>query len=145
MVYIFATTETERAQLRMKLHKFARQQRDTLTIVTADPLDFPGLPEKLGLLDNHYPAGAVHQLSTGHIFRYPRDRPITEAALQAWGMDVWQGRVKPWKSEGEKEGEEGEKGGQGGVAAEIKKKVSIHPDLLKKMGVKIRVGGHDEL
>lgn len=96
MVYVFATTESERAEMRQTLNKMARGQYDSLTMVTVDPLDFPELPAKLGLELGAYPAGAVHQLSSDKIFRYPAGRPITASALQKWGLDVWQGRVQPW-------------------------------------------------
>lgn len=96
MVYVFATTESERAEIRETLSKMARGQYDSLTMVTVDPLDFPELPAKLGLEPGAFPSGAVHQLSSNKIFRYPAGQPITASALQKWGLDVWQGRVQPW-------------------------------------------------
>lgn len=96
MVYVFASTESERAELRESLGSMARRYYETLTIVIADPLDFPDLPAKLGLEPGVFPAGAVHQLSTNRIYPYPKGRPITSEALQGWGLNVWQGRVEPW-------------------------------------------------
>jgi protein disulfide-isomerase A1 len=96
MVYVFAATESDRAELRETLRKMAKSYYDSLTMVTVDPLDFPELPEKLGLEPGSFPAGAVHQLSNDRIYRYPKGQAITPSALQKWGLDVWQGRVRPW-------------------------------------------------
>jgi len=100
MVYIFADSEAERSRLRQELAKFAQSYYDSLTSVTVDPLYFPGLMAKLGLQPGVFPAGAVHQLSVDRIFRYPRDRGIDSRSLQAWGLEVYQGRVKPWTRPG---------------------------------------------
>ncbi|KAK9417101.1 hypothetical protein SUNI508_09119 [Seiridium unicorne] len=100
MVYVFAVTETERAELRDTLKKMARSYYESLTMVTVDPLDFPELPAKLGLEAGSFPAGAVHQLSNNRVFPYPKGQPITPRALQQWGLDVWQGRVQAWQPAG---------------------------------------------
>lgn len=136
MVYVFATTESERAEMRQTLNKMARGQYDSLTMVTVDPLDFPELPAKLGLELGAYPAGAVHQLSSDKIFRYPAGRPITASALQKWGLDVWQGRVQPWYPPGSTPIPEPE--AQGRIKASRKVSMKSFP------GVKINIG-RDEL
>lgn len=100
MVYVFATTDAERAGLRQTLESLARSYYDSLTMVIVDPLDFPELPASLGLEPDSFPAGAVHQLSTDKIYPYPKGQPITPSALQKWGLDVWQGRVHPWSPPG---------------------------------------------
>jgi protein disulfide-isomerase A1 len=86
MVYVFALTEPERAEIRVTLRKMARSYYDSLTMVTVDPLEFPDLPEKLGL-DPVFPAGAVHQLSKDRIYPYPKGQAITSSALQQWGLE----------------------------------------------------------
>jgi protein disulfide-isomerase A1 len=86
MVYVFASTEAQRAEIRENLSGMARRYYESLTIVIADPLDFPDLPARLGLEPGVFPAGAVHQLSVNRIYPYPRDRPITSKALQKWGV-----------------------------------------------------------
>lgn len=88
MIYIFAATEQERSDLRETLQKTARGYYDTLTMVTVDPLEFPDLPAKLGLEPGVFPSGAVHQLSNGRIYPYPKDRGLTPSKLQGWGLDV---------------------------------------------------------
>lgn len=100
MVYVFAETESERAEIRKSLEKMARSYYESLTMVTVDPLDFPELPAKLGLEPGTFPAGAVHQLSNNNIYPYTKGQPITASALQKWGLDVWQGRVQPWTPPG---------------------------------------------
>lgn len=100
MVYVFASTEVERTELRLTLNKMARGQYKSLTMVTVDPLEFPDLPAKLGLEPGVFPAGAVHQLSKDRIYPYPKGQPITSSALQQWGLDVWQSRIKPWTPPG---------------------------------------------
>lgn len=96
MIYIFAVTEAERAELRTTLRKFAKGYYESLTSVTVDPLEFPDLPAKMGLRPGVYPAGAVHQLSKDRIYPYPHGRGLTSNDLQKWGLDVWQGKIKPW-------------------------------------------------
>jgi protein disulfide-isomerase A1 len=100
MIYIFANTETERAELRSQLWKFAKAYYDSLTSVTVDPLDFPHLPARLGLEPGRYPSGAVHQISKDRVYPYPYGRGLTAKDLQKWGLDVWQGKIKPWTMPG---------------------------------------------
>jgi protein disulfide-isomerase A1 len=137
MVYLFAPTESERQELRKALYRFAKSYYDSITTVVVDPLDFPGLMEKLGLEAGVYPAGAVHQLSTDRVFPYPKGRPYTSSAVQQWGLDVYQGRIKPWTPPGVTTSYENP--GQGIKAT---RKVSIASGV---PGVKIRVAGRDEL
>lgn len=106
MVYLFAATEAERAEFRRTLQKIGRSYYESLTMTTVDPLEFPELPARLGLATPgndaqvEYPCGAVHQISKDRIYHYPRSNPVTSSALQQWGLDVWQGRVKPWSPDG---------------------------------------------
>lgn len=139
MVYIFAETDAERAELRKELHGFAKSYCESLTCVTVDHLEFPDLQAKLGLEPGVFPAGAVHQLSNDKIYPYPRGREINSQSLQKWGLDVWQGRVKPWTPPGaNKESEY-----KGGQANGVKRKLS----MANIPGVNIRIAGqgHDEL
>lgn len=146
MVYLFACTEPEREALRTSLAKLAKSHRDSLTVVVADPLDFPGLPERLGLgspppspLECH-PSGALHQLSKDLVYPYPRGRPIDASSIQLWGLDVFQGRVRPWLPPGASTTSFTDVGPTTRVAS---RKLSI----ASIPGVKIRVAGygHDEL
>ncbi|ORY70062.1 thioredoxin-like domain-containing protein [Pseudomassariella vexata] len=136
VVYIFASTERERTELRATLKTMARSYYDSLTMVTADPLEFPSLPAKFGLEPGVFPSGAVHQLSNGNIYPYPRGKPITPRALQSWGLEVWQGRVKPWSPPGatlaptEMQGD----GGAGRVRATRKVSVASFPGMKIKLG-----------
>lgn len=134
MVYVFAESETARAALRSSLHKFAKSQYASLTIVTVDPLEFTDLQAKMGLEPGVYPSGAVHQLSMDKIYPYPRNLPVTSQALQKFGMDVWQGRIKPWTPPGAKTtyADSGQ--------AHTTRRVS----MANLPGVNIRIGGHDE-
>ncbi|KAI0834448.1 thioredoxin-like domain-containing protein [Hypoxylon sp. FL0890] len=136
MVYVFAATEAERSEIRKELNKVARSHYESLTMVTVDPLEFPDLPAKLGLDPDVFPAGAVHQLSKDRIYPYPKGRGWTSSELQSWGLDVWQGRIKPWTPPGVTTTFE-DLGGR----VKATRKVSIR----NIPGVKIRVGGHDEL
>ncbi|KAI1766048.1 thioredoxin-like domain-containing protein [Hypoxylon sp. FL1150] len=137
MVYVFATTEAERSEIRKELRKVAQSQYESLTMVTVDPLEFPSLPEKLGLDPNALPAGAVHQLSKDRIYPYPKGRSWTSSELQGWGLDVWQGRIKPWTPPGVTTTYD-DLGGR----IKATQRVSIRNNI---PGVKIRVGGRDEL
>ena len=139
MVYLFAPTEPERQELRKALYRFAKNYYDSLTSVVVDPLDFPGLMEKLGLDPSVYPAGAVHQLSQDRIFPYPKGKPYTSSAVQKWGLDVYQGRVKPWTPPGSTTSYE-DQGTPGKITAS--RRVSIASGI---PGVKIKIAGHDEL
>ena len=137
MVYLFAPTEPERQELRKAVYKFAKNYYDSITTVVVDPLDFPGLMEKLGLEPGVYPAGAVHRLATDSVYPYPKGRPYTPSAMQQWGLDVYQGRIKPWTPPGVTTSVEVP--GQGVKAT---RRVSIASGW---PGVNIRVGGRDEL
>jgi len=103
-------------------------------------------PPTSGTEDSSSPiaAGAVHVLSTNKIYPYPKDRPLTSKALQQWGLDLYQGRVRAL---GEKEGNGRKGGGSKGTRVVGKKTVNIR----KHPGVKINIpgynnnGGHDEL
>ncbi|KAK2064176.1 hypothetical protein LY76DRAFT_657760 [Colletotrichum caudatum] len=139
MVYIFSPSPQARASIRGDLHAFAKKQYSSLTAVTVDPTYFPELPAKLGLnpAEDGYPAGAVHQLSNGRVYPYPKGRALTPRELQGWGLDVWQGRIRPWTPPGQEP--ENVVGGGVRIAATRNLKVKNIP------GLKIRIGGRDEL
>ncbi|KAI0103097.1 thioredoxin-like domain-containing protein [Hypoxylon sp. NC0597] len=136
MVYVFAATEAERSGIRKELNTVARSYYQSLTMVTVDPLEFPDLPAKLGLDPDILPAGAVHQISKDRIYPYPKGRGWTSSEIQNWGLDVWQGRIKPWVPPGATTTYTDLAG-----RIEATRKVSIR----NIPGVKIRVGGRDEL
>ncbi|KAK8136638.1 hypothetical protein PG984_004578 [Apiospora sp. TS-2023a] len=145
MVYLFAATEAERAEHRNTLQKIGRSYYESLTMTTVDPLDFPELPARLGLAtagndaETKYPCGAVHQLSKDRIYHYPRDNPVTSSALQQWGLDVWQGRIKPWSPDGAATTTED--------AGQIPGRIRATPrvSIAKFPGLNIRINGRDEL
>ncbi|KAI0378744.1 thioredoxin-like domain-containing protein [Hypomontagnella monticulosa] len=136
MVYVFAATETERSEIRKELHSMARSYYKSLTMTTVDPLEFPDLPAKLGLDPAVLPAGAVHQLSKDRIYPYPKGMGWTSKELQTWGLDVWQGRIKPWTPPGVTTT-------YNDLGGRIKATQKI--SMRNIPGVKIRVGGRDEL
>ncbi len=136
MVYLFAPTEAERAKLRMNLAKFALSYFESLTTVTVDPLDFPDLPAKLGLEPGVYPAGAVHQLSKNRVYPYPKGMAYDSRSLQKWGLDVYQGRVKPWTPPGVTTTYD-----DLGPTKVATRRVSINT----WPGANIRIAGHNEL
>lgn len=135
MVYLFGESEADRAELRQKLLGFGKSCSDSLTCVTVDHLEFPDLQERLGLEPGVFPAGAVHQLSQNKIYPYPRGLALEKRSLQKWGLDVWQGRVKPWTPTG------GANAPEGGQASAVTRKIS----MANIPGVNIRVAGRDEL
>ncbi|KAI1395711.1 thioredoxin-like domain-containing protein [Hypoxylon fuscum] len=137
MIYVFAATEAERSAIRKELNKVARSYYDSLTMATVDPLEFPDLPAELGLDLDMLPAGAVHQLSKDRIYPYPKGRGWTSRELQSWGLDVWQGRIQPWTPPGVTTTYD-DLGGK----IRATQRVSINNNI---PGVKIRVGGRDEL
>ncbi|TLD20739.1 hypothetical protein PspLS_08340 [Pyricularia sp. CBS 133598] len=148
IVYIFARTAAERALLRASLHRLATGYRDSLTIVTVDPAEFPDLPSKLGLggtageeVVEGRPAGALHQLSKDRVYPYPRGRPVDPRSIQQWGLDVFQGRVRPWTPPGVTTSYDDL--GPTRVAAAATRKISI----ANIPGLKIKIAGHrqDEL
>ncbi|KAL2213697.1 hypothetical protein CC79DRAFT_1391621 [Sarocladium strictum] len=127
MIYIFGDGPAQRAKLRKELHGFASSSPD-LSTVLVDPLDFPDLPSKLGLKTPSrtltFPAGAVHQLTTGKVWPYPAGKALDDKSLKQWGMDVWQGKVVPWNSKGNNG-----KGGQKTVKSNRKVKLPNVPGL----------------
>lgn len=139
MVYLFAATEAERAESRSTLQKIGRSYYESLTMTTVDPLDFPELPARLGL-EAKYPCGAVHQLSKDRIYHYPRDYAVTPNDLQKWGLDVWQGRVKPWNPNGDA-ATTTEQANQMPGRIRATPRVSI----AKFPGLNIKINGRDEL
>jgi protein disulfide-isomerase A1 len=138
MVYVFSASEAERQQLRKTLYKFASSYYDSFISVLVNPHDFPDLMGELGLDPSVLPAGAVHQLSNGRIYHYPKDKPLSPSALQQWGLDVYQGRVKPWVPPGVTTSHD-HPGLTLSASASAKLSVKSIP------GVKIKIAGHDEL
>lgn len=130
MIYIFGDSPAQRAKLRRELHNFASSSPD-LSTVLVDPLDFPDLPSKLGLKSPSrtlaFPAGAVHQLTTGKIWPYPAGKALDDKSLKQWGMDVWQGKVAPWNAKS-KEGN-GRQAGQKTVKSNRQIKLPNVPGL----------------
>ncbi|KAK1580510.1 uncharacterized protein LY79DRAFT_671745 [Colletotrichum navitas] len=138
MVYIFSPSPQARASIRGDLHAFAKKQYSSLTAVTVDPTYFPDLPAKLGLnpSEDGYPAGVVHQLSNGRIYPYPKGRALTPHELQGWGLDVWQGRIRPWTPPGQKPAED-----VGGSNVRITGSRSLKVKNIP--GLKIKIGGRE--
>jgi hypothetical protein len=147
VVYLLATTPAQRQSITSSLAKFATSYDSTLTIVLVNPFDFPDLPSKLGLgEDPMYPAGAVHQLSNSRIYPYPKGLPITASALQKWGLDVYQGRVKAWAPEGSEGGVTAGGDDLGGNRGIQIGRTTAHVSRAKGwQGVKIKIAGRDEL
>ncbi|KAI1102656.1 thioredoxin-like domain-containing protein [Jackrogersella minutella] len=136
MVYVFAATEIERYEIRQALTKLARSYYEMLTMVTVDPLEFPDLPAKLGLDPEALPAGAVHQLSRDRVYPSSKEKDWTSNELQGWGLDVWQGRIRPWTPPGVTITY---KDMDGRIKATRKVSIANIP------GVNVRVAGRDEL
>lgn len=136
VIYLFAATENDRQSLRKTLYKFARSYYDSLTSVVVDPFQFPDLMSRLGLEPSVFPAGAVHQLSKDRIYPYPKGRSFSANAVQQWGLDVYQGRIKPWTPPGVTTTYD-----DLGPSRAATRKVSI-PNI---PGVKVKIAGHDEL
>ncbi|KXX78017.1 Protein disulfide-isomerase [Madurella mycetomatis] len=136
IVYLFAGTESDRQSLRKTLYKFARSYYDSLTSVVVDPFQFPDLMSRLGLEPGVFPAGAVHQLSKDRIYPYPKGQSFSANAVQQWGLDVYQGRIKPWTPPGVTTTYD-----DLGPTRAATRKVSI-PNI---PGVKVKIAGHDEL
>ncbi|KAH8889588.1 hypothetical protein GQ53DRAFT_807805 [Thozetella sp. PMI_491] len=136
MVYLFAPTQKERNELRKKLYRFAQSYYDSLTTVLVDPLEFPELMPQLGLEPGVFPAGAVHQLSKDRVYPYPKGAAFDSSALQKWGLDVYQGKIKPWTPPGVTTTYD-----DLGPTRVASRKISIK----SIPGVKIKIAGHDEL
>ncbi|KAK3313885.1 thioredoxin-like domain-containing protein [Apodospora peruviana] len=136
MVYLFAPTESARQDLRKSLYKFAKDYYDSLTSVVVDPLEFPELMGQLGLDANSFPAGAVHQLSKDRIYPFPKDKALNANSVQQWGLDVYQGRIKPWTLPGVTTTYE-----DLGPIKVATRRISMRT----YPGMKIKVAGHDEL
>ncbi len=137
MIYLFAETESARTELRRSIAKFAQSYYDTLTSVTVDPAYFPDLAAKLGLEPGVYPAGAVHQLSKDRIYPYPKGRSYDSKGLQQWGLDVYQGRIKPWTPPGVTTTYD-----DLGPTRVATRQISINNNWA---GAKIKIAGRDEL
>lgn len=117
------------------LYKLARNYYDSMTSVVVDPFEFPDLMGQLGLKPNVFPAGAAHQLSKNRIYPYPK-QSFSSDSLQRWGLDVYQGRIKPWTPPGVTTTSE-----DLGPTRAATRKVS----MANILGVKIKIAGHDEL
>ncbi|KAK3996067.1 thioredoxin-like domain-containing protein [Cladorrhinum sp. PSN332] len=140
MVYLFGSTEAERQKLRKTLYKFARDYYDTLTTVVVNPYDFPDLMSSLGLDPTVFPAGAVHQLSEDRIYPYPKGQPLTPGAIQNWGMDIYNGRIKPWTRPGAAPASNED------VKPTTRKAATRKINMVNNIpGVKIKIAGRDEL
>ncbi|KAK4189585.1 hypothetical protein QBC35DRAFT_138968 [Podospora australis] len=145
MVYVFLPTESERQAMRETLKKAASQYADSLTMVTVDPYEFPHLMPKLGLEPGVLPALAVHQVSKDRIYPYPKDKPISEDAIQKWGKDIFFGLTEPWTPPGKEKKTAGKAHLKGKKGTKRKVTMPNIPDYLKKAGVKINIAGRDEL
>jgi|SRR5688572_8686570 hypothetical protein len=145
MIYIFGDSSSQRAKLRRELGDISSSWPD-LTTVLVDPLDFPDLPAKLGLTNQQKqlicPAGAVHQLTTGKIWPIPTGKILDKKSLQQWGMDVWQGNIKPWNAKGTDGGRSKGQMGRKTVKANRQIKLPNVPGLEK---LRARLERRDEL
>lgn len=136
MIYLFGSTESERQSLRKELYKLARSNFEWQTAVVVDPFEFPDLMGQLGLELGVFPAGAVHHLSKDRIYPYPKGQSFSSNAVQQWGLEVYQGRIKPWTPPGVTTTDE-----RLGTTRTATRKIS----MANIPGVKIRIAGRDEL
>ncbi|KAK1501513.1 hypothetical protein CTAM01_05737 [Colletotrichum tamarilloi] len=143
IVYIFSPSTQTRASIRADLHDFAKKQYASLTPVTVDPNRFPDLPAKLGLgpdvAEDAYPVGAVHQVSNGRTYPYPKGKAFTPRELQGWGLDVWQGRVKPWTPPAQEAVDDK----AGSVKSNVRVLSSHNLKVKNIPGLKIKIGGRE--
>ncbi|KAK1751932.1 hypothetical protein QBC47DRAFT_391475 [Echria macrotheca] len=140
IIYVLPTSNEDRHTLRKSLYSFARTYYDSLTSVLVNRdffASFPALAAELRFEGDKIPRGVVHQLSKDRVYYFPDDKPVTPGAVQQWGLDVFQGRVKPVRKRGTG-GDETERDEKDGL------KVYRSVGLRKIPGVTIMVG-HDEL
>ncbi|KAL2271613.1 hypothetical protein VTJ83DRAFT_984 [Remersonia thermophila] len=104
IVYLFASTASERQSLRNELFGFARQHRHELTSVVVDVWEFLDLAGELGLDPNVLPAGAVHDVSSNQTYRFPKDKAFNAASVESWLSDVYAKNIKPSSSTTASEG-----------------------------------------
>ncbi|KAH7041327.1 uncharacterized protein B0I36DRAFT_312591 [Microdochium trichocladiopsis] len=106
IIYIFASTEAERAALRKQLSGSAITYADSLSIVTVDPFAFPRLQSQLGLHDNNgdddtSPVKGVaeeHGREEGEVGREEKKKTGATVAtpgnpvgvlVQLWSGNIW--------------------------------------------------------
>lgn len=96
LVYYLAGTPQERDAYVESTRPVAKKYREFLNFVTVDANEYGDLTLPLGLPDGAFPALAVQNPVYGQVFPYPSDAKITPEAVEAFVIDISQGKVQPW-------------------------------------------------
>ncbi|KAE9378273.1 hypothetical protein N431DRAFT_541785 [Stipitochalara longipes BDJ] len=101
LVYYFASTSQDRETYRSSLQPLANKFKEYLNFVTVDAVEYGHMLPALGLQDTGAPALAVFHPMYGQAFPYDQRKKIVPEAVEGFVMDIVQGKVQPWGSEGE--------------------------------------------
>ncbi len=95
MVFFFASSSDEREAYVNKMRPVAKIYNEYLSFVTVDADEYADFAAQLGLI-GAFPALSVQNPMLAQAFPYPLEAEISPEAVNAFVMDIVQGKVKPW-------------------------------------------------
>ncbi|KAI8634504.1 thioredoxin-like domain-containing protein [Xylariaceae sp. FL1651] len=96
LVFYFTTTSIDREAFVDKIRPVAKIYKDYLSFVTVDADEYADLATPLGLTHGVFPALAVQNPMYGQVFPYGQGLEISPETVNAFVMDIVQGKVQPW-------------------------------------------------
>ena len=95
-MYFLAEKAEEREAYVEAMRPVAKKYKEYLNFVTVDAGEYAELTSPLGLPPAVFPALAVQNPAFGQVFPYAPGASITPFAVEAFVMEIVQGKVKPW-------------------------------------------------
>ncbi|KAK3385559.1 thioredoxin-like domain-containing protein [Podospora didyma] len=107
LVHYFVHNDKQRDEYVTEIRPLAKKYEEYLHFTTTDADEYADAVAMMGL-EPSVGGLSVQNPRNGDVFPYPGRQRLTAAVVEAFLVDIIQGRVQPWT------GEHGQRGGQGG-------------------------------
>jgi protein disulfide-isomerase A1 len=77
------------------MRPLAKKYQEYLSFVTIDAVEYASLAHALGLSPGAFPALVVQNPILGQVFLYDQTRAITTDSVEAFILDIVQGKIQP--------------------------------------------------
>lgn len=91
--YLFATTEDEARALRHELTPLAKKYLSYVTFGVADAVEYAPMARNFGLVEDSFPALAVHAPMNDNVFIYEQRRAIRRDVVEQMLVTILQGKA----------------------------------------------------
>lgn len=100
-MYIFTADEDEGIAVRKELMPLATKYEKVVKIGVADAVEYSPMAKNFGLVENTFPALAVHAPMNDNVFLYKQGKTILAEIVEAMLTTILQAKAKPGEVFGE--------------------------------------------